>query len=144
MKPLEKWMRWTLLATAVYNTFGVLIFVPLLSVGRKLIGLPGAHPFYLWLVTIWIGSFGVLYVWVAVTARSDRAFVMIAAIGKFAFFSLMFIFWLRGDFPVVAPLVALEDARVEHFLTLPRECPQISQISRTPDLVLLWSNTSTS
>jgi hypothetical protein len=109
MKPMEKWMRWTLLATAVYNMFGVLVFIPLLSVGRKLIGLPDAHPFYLWLVTIWIGSFGLLYIWVAVTARSDRAFVMIAAIGKFAFWSLNFIFWLRGEFPGIAPIVASGD-----------------------------------
>jgi len=109
MKPLEKWMRWTLLATAVYNTFGVLIFIPLLSVGRRIVGLPDAHPFYLWLVTIWIGSFGVLYVWVAWTARPERAFLMIAAIGKFGFFCLMLIFWLRGDFPAVAPLVTSGD-----------------------------------
>ena len=109
MKPLEKWMRWTLLATAVYNMFGVFLFMPIVSVGRRLIGLPGAHPFYLWLVTIWIGSFGILYVWVAVTARSERAFVMIAAIGKFAFWSLMTIYWLRGEFPGVAPLVASGD-----------------------------------
>jgi CHASE2 domain-containing sensor protein len=109
MKPLEKWMRWTLLATAVYNAFGVLLFIPVLSIGRRLVGIPGAHPFYLWLVTIWIGSFGVLYVWVAVTARSDRAFIIIAAIGKFAFFCLMLTYWLAGDFPGVAPLVASGD-----------------------------------
>jgi uncharacterized YccA/Bax inhibitor family protein len=109
MKPLEKWMRWTLLATAVYNAFGALIFIPLISFGRKLIGLPDAHPFYLWLVTIWIGSFGVLYVWVAVTARPERAFLMIAAIGKFGLFCLMLIFWLKGDFPLAAPLVAAGD-----------------------------------
>jgi hypothetical protein len=109
MKLLEKWMRWTLISTAVYNMFGVLIFIPLISFGRKLIGLPDAHPFYLWLVTIWIGSFGALYIWVAWTARPERAFLMIAAIGKFAFWSLNFIFWLRGDFPAVAPLVASGD-----------------------------------
>ena len=109
MKPLEKWMRWTLLATAVYNIFGVLLFIPLLSVGRRIIGLPSPHPFYLWLITIWIASFGVLYVWLGVTGRSERAFLIIAAIGKFAFWSLMFIFWLAGDFPSVAPLVASGD-----------------------------------
>lgn len=109
MKPLPKWMRGTLVATAVYNVFGVLVFIPLLTIGRRLIGLPDAHPFYLWLVTIWIGSFGALYVWVAVTARPDRAFVMIAAIGKLAFWSLNFIFWLRGDFPLTAPVTASGD-----------------------------------
>jgi hypothetical protein len=109
MKLLPKWMRWTLVLTAIYNVFGVLIFCPLLSIGRRLIGLPDAHPFYLWLVTIWIGSFAVLYVWVALKRSSDRAFLIIAVIGKFAFWSLNFIFWLAGDFPVIAPVVALGD-----------------------------------
>jgi len=109
MKPLEKWMRWTLLVTAVYNAFGASIFIPFISLSRRLIGIPDAHPFYLWLATIWIGSFGALYVWVAVTARSERAFLIIAAIGKFGLFCLMLIFWLKGDFPIGAPLVATGD-----------------------------------
>ena len=109
MTVLPKWMRWTLLLTAVYNVFGVLLFFPLLSIGRRLIGLPEAHPFYLWLVTIWIGSFAVIYVWLAATRRPDRAFLIIAVTGKFAFWSLNFIFWLAGDFPVIAPVVALGD-----------------------------------
>lgn len=106
---LPKWMRWTLVLTAIYNVFGVLLFLPLLSLGRRLIGLPDAHPFYLWLVTIWIGSFAVVYVWLAVTRRPDRAFLVIAVTGKFAFWSLNVIFWLAGDFPMIAPVVALGD-----------------------------------
>ena len=102
-------MQWTLILTAIYNVFGVLLFIPLLSNGRRLIGLPGAHPFYLWLVTIWIGSFALLYVWLAVTRRPDRAFIIIAATGKFAFFSLNLIFWLAGDFPALAPIVSCGD-----------------------------------
>lgn len=109
MKPLERWMQWTLVLTAIYNVFGVLLFIPIFTFGRRLIGLPGAHPFYLWLVTIWIGSFAILYVWLAVSRRRDRAFIMIAAIGKFAFFSLNMIFWLTGDFPVIAPVVSCGD-----------------------------------
>lgn len=109
MRPLERWMQWTLLLTAIYNVFGVLLFVPVLRLGRRLIGLPDAHPFYLWLVTIWIGSFAILYVWLAAVRRRDRAFIAIAAIGKLAFFSLNAIFWLRGDFPVVAPVVSCGD-----------------------------------
>ena len=109
MKLLPRWMRCTLVLTAIYNVFGVLLFIPLLSIGRRLIGIPDAHPFYLWLVTIWIGSFGVLYVWVAVKKQSDRAFLMIAVIGKFAFWSLNFAFWLIGDFPGIAPVVASGD-----------------------------------
>lgn len=95
--------------TAIYNVFGVLLFFPLLSTGRRIIGLPDAHPFYLWLVTIWIGSFAVLYVWLAVTRQSNRALLIIAVTGKFAFWSLNLIFWLAGDFPVIAPLVASGD-----------------------------------
>jgi hypothetical protein len=109
MKPLPTWMRWTLIATAIYNVFGVLLFIPLLSIGRRLIGIPDAHPFYLWLVTIWIGSFAVLYVWAAAKQRSEKAFLIIAIVGKFAFWSLTLIFWLIGDFRVIAPIVASGD-----------------------------------
>ena len=109
MSVLPKWMRWTLVLTAIYNVFGVLLFFPLLTVGRRLIGLPDAHPFYLWLVTIWIGSFAVIYVWLAATKRPDRAFLIIAVTGKFAFWSLNVIFWLAGELPVIAPAVALGD-----------------------------------
>lgn len=106
---LPRWMRWTLFGTTIYNAFGVVVFIPLLTFGRTLIGIPGAHPFYLWLVTIWIGSFGVLYLWLGVTGRPDRAFLIIAAIGKFSFFSLMLSYWLAGDFPAIAPVVASGD-----------------------------------
>ena len=109
MKPLEKWMQWTLVLTAIYNGFGVLLFIPVLSLGRKLIGFPDAHPFYLWLVTIWIGSFAVLYVWLAATGRSDRAFIIVAATGKCAFFTLNLIFWLAGEFRALAPVVTCGD-----------------------------------
>jgi hypothetical protein len=102
-------MCWTLVLTAIYNVFGVLLFFPLLSFGRRLVGLPDAPPFYLWLVTIWIGSFAVMYVWLAATKRPDRAFLIIAVTGKFAFWSLNVIFWLAGKFPVIAPLVASGD-----------------------------------
>jgi hypothetical protein len=109
MKRLPKWMRGILLASAVYNAFGVLVFIPLLSIGRRLIGIPDAPGFYLWLVTIWIGSFGVLYCWLGATGRPDRAFLIIAATGKFAFWSLTVVYWWSGDFPAIAPLVASGD-----------------------------------
>ena len=102
-------MRWTLILTAIYNCFGVLLFIPVLSIGRRLTGIPAAHPFYLWLVTIWIGSFAVLYARLAITRHSDRSFLIVAIIGKFAFWSLTFLFWLAGDFRGIAPLVASGD-----------------------------------
>jgi hypothetical protein len=109
MKRLPNWMRGTLIATAIYNAFGVLLFIPVLSIGRRLIGITDAHPFYLWLVTISIGSFGGLYVWVAAKKRSETAFLIVAVIGKFAFWSLNLTFWLIGDFRVIAPIVASGD-----------------------------------
>lgn len=109
MKLLPKWMRWILLFSAIYNAFGVLVFIPLLSIGRTIIGIPAAPGFYLWLVTIWIGSFGVLYFWLSLTGRPDRAFFIIAAVGKFAFWSLTVAYWWFGDFPVITPLVASGD-----------------------------------
>jgi hypothetical protein len=109
MKRLPNWMRGTLIATAIYNVFGVLLFIPVLSIGRRLIGIPNAHPFYLWHVTILIGSFAVLYIWVAARKRSETAFLIIAVIGKFGFWSLNLIFWLTGDFRILAPIVASGD-----------------------------------
>ena len=109
MKLLPKWLRWILLASTVYNAFGVLVFMPLLSIGRRLIGIPDAPGFYLWLVTIWIGSFGVLYCWLGLTGRPDRAFFIIAAIGKFAFWSLTIVYWWFNGFPAIAPFVASGD-----------------------------------
>ena len=106
---LDKFTRAVLFASFFYNMIGVLVFFPGTTLGRRLIGFPEAHPFYLSLVSIWIGSFGVLYLWYARTGRSDRGFLLIALIGKFGFWGLTFVFWLIGDFPVIAPIVALGD-----------------------------------
>ena len=106
---LDKLTRLVLLASFIYNMFGALVFFPTIILGRRLLGLPVAHPFYLSLVTIWIGSFGILYLWLAITARDERGFLLIALIGKFAFWTLTFVFWLKGDFPSITPIVALGD-----------------------------------
>ena len=106
---LDKLTRAVLFASFFYNMIGVLVFFPSITLGRRLIGFPEAHPFYLSLVTIWIASFGILYLWYARTGRSDRGFLLIALIGKFGFWGLTFVFCLIGDFPVIAPIVALGD-----------------------------------
>ena len=108
-RTLDKLTRRVLLASFFYNMVGVLVFFPWLTLGRRLIGFPEAHFFYLSLVTIWIGSFGVLYLWLAITARDERGFLIIASIGKFAFWTLTVVFWLIGDFPIITPIVALGD-----------------------------------
>jgi hypothetical protein len=106
---LDKLTRAVLLGSFFYNLIGVLVFFPSITLGRRLIGFPEAHPFYLSLVSIWIGSFGVLYLRLARTGRDERGFLLIALIGKFAFWGLTFVFWLIGDFPVIAPIVAVGD-----------------------------------
>jgi uncharacterized membrane protein HdeD (DUF308 family) len=109
MQQLDKLTRGVLFASFFYNLFGVLVFFPTITLGRRLVGVPDAHAFYLCLVTIWIGSFGILYLWLAKTARPERGFLIIAAIGKFGFWTLTFAFWLAGEFPIVTPIVALGD-----------------------------------
>lgn len=106
---LDKLTRGVLLASFFYNMVGALVFFPTITIGRRLVGFPEAPLFYLSLVTIWIGSFGVLYLWLARTGRDERGFLIIAAIGKFAFWTLTVVFWLIGEFPVITPIVALGD-----------------------------------
>ena len=102
-------MRVALLATGAMNLCGCLMFVPPLTFARRLLGLPEPHPFYLWLLATWIGAFGIIYLWLGVTGRPDRAFLTIAAIGKLSFWGLLCIYWLAGEFPVAAPIASGAD-----------------------------------
>ena len=106
---LGPWMRRALLATALMNVFGALCFVPSITAGRELAGLPPAHPFYLWILAIWIGGFGLVYLWLGLTGSPDRAFLAIAAIGKLSFWALLLVYCLAGDLPALAPLLGLGD-----------------------------------
>ena len=106
---LPQWMRRALLATAAMNLFGAVSFLPAVRTGRELVGMPPTHPFYLWLLSIWVGAFGLVYLWLGLTGRPDRAFLTIGAIGKLSFWALLFAYWLAGDVPPAAPVAALGD-----------------------------------
>ncbi|MBL8168218.1 MAG: hypothetical protein JNJ50_08700 [Acidobacteria bacterium] len=110
MTNVPKWMRAALWATAVMNLLGAVTFVPQITLGREMMGLPAAgHPLYLWIIAEFIFVFGVAYGWCAWTARAPRVFVAVAAAGKLAFFVTMAACWLAGDLPMKAALGASGD-----------------------------------
>lgn len=108
-KPLEKWMRAALFATAAMNITGAITFVPGILTGRALLRLPESHPLYLWILSIWIFSFGACYLSMALTQRHDRTFIAIGAIGKLSFFGLMTVYALAGDIGGMAVGAAVGD-----------------------------------
>lgn len=108
-KPLENWMRYALLATALMNLGGAMMFVPAFTSLRTLLALPDPHPFFLWTLAIWIGVFGVCYFWMAVSQRRDRLFIATGAVGKLTFFGLLVAYSIAGDIPVLAAISGLPD-----------------------------------
>jgi hypothetical protein len=106
---MEKWFRITLFATAAMNILGAAGFVPANRPIREAFGLPDAPPFYLWVFAVWIFGFGICYLWMALKQSRERLFIVIGAIGKLSFFSLMLIFAIAGEFPLRAPLAVVGD-----------------------------------
>lgn len=106
---MEKWFRISLFATAAMNILGAASFIPANRPIRELFGLPDAPPFYLWILAVWIFGFGICYLWMALKQSCERLFIVIGAIGKLSFFSLMLIFALNGEIPLRAPLAVVGD-----------------------------------
>src|SRR6185369_9056467 len=65
-EPLEKWMRYALFVTGPVNFLGALIFMPPFASLRSQFTLPEPHPFYLWILSIWIFAFGCCYLYMAI------------------------------------------------------------------------------
>ncbi len=103
------WMRITLIATGVLNMPGAALFVPSFGQLRELNGLPAAHPLYLWIIAGWIFLFGLCYLWLGVTGRSERLFLVIGGAGKMVFVIVMFCFWQAGQIPPGAALGSTAD-----------------------------------
>jgi hypothetical protein len=104
-------MRVALGATAVANlaVAGSVFLLPGDGV-RQMVGLPPVgHPFDAATAGMFVGLFGVAYGWVAVTARDERLFLALAAIGKTAFVGLVLGLWIAGRLPDRAPLLASGD-----------------------------------
>ncbi len=100
---MTKLMKTVLLATAVMNMFGAVLFMPVFPFFREFFGLPNVtHPLYLWIISSWIFFFGLCYLWLAVTGRRERLFLTIAAAGKLSFAVLMITYWIDGEIPTLA------------------------------------------
>lgn len=103
-------MRITLIATGILNIPGAALFVPAFQSFRESNGLPSeSHPLYLWIIASWIFLFGLCYLWLGITGRNERLFLVIGGAGKLAFVFLMFAFWQAGQIPLNAALGSLAD-----------------------------------
>lgn len=107
---MNKLMRTALAAAGGMNLFGAVMFLPFFHYVRDFYGLPRAtHPLYLWIISIWIFSFGLCYLRLAVTGRRERLFLIIAAAGKLSFSILMIVYWAQGELPAQAAAGGLVD-----------------------------------
>lgn len=106
--PLLRAVRLSLFATAPMNALGALLFAPPLAPVRALFGLPEAHPFFLWLISLWVFSFGLGYLRMAMVGP-DRTFMMVGAGGKAIFALLVLVHVALGKLAPLAVLLALPD-----------------------------------
>src|SRR5213594_791904 len=110
MTPTPTWMRGTLFATAGMNILASAAFIPAAESLRALAGLPeGGHPLYLVTVGMFVLTFGLAYLWAAVTGHAERLFIAVAATGKLSVFGLLVWFWAVGALPIRAPVVGTGD-----------------------------------
>ena len=110
MIPLPTWMRRALFATAGMNILAAAAFIPAAKSLRAVAGLPEAgHPLYLLTVGMFILTFGLGYLWAAVTGRAERLFITLAALGKLSFFGLLVGCWAVGALPMRLPLLGTGD-----------------------------------
>lgn len=110
MIPLPTWMRAALFATAPMNFAGAIAFLPPAGALRDIGGLPDpGHPLYGTTISLFILTFGIGYLYAAITGRADRLFIAVAAAGKLSFFGLLTFFWLTGDLTIQSPLAGSGD-----------------------------------
>jgi hypothetical protein len=60
---------------------GAVCFAPPVTFARAMLGLPES-PFYGWLVSLWLFTFGLAYLRMAVLNQPDRTMMMVGALGK--------------------------------------------------------------
>jgi hypothetical protein len=107
---LPQWMRAALFATAVMNLAAAAAFRPAAAILRTTAGFPAdAPPIYLRTVALFVGLFGLGYLYTAVRGRDERLFIAIAAVGKLGFVALVGAGWAEGSLPLRAPVVAAPD-----------------------------------
>jgi hypothetical protein len=110
MATLPTWMRRALFATGIMNTGAALGFLPGARFARVAAGLPEDAPsVYLLTIAMFVGLFGVGYLWTAVSGRAERLFITIAAIGKLTFVTLVTTMWATGTLSARAPVAGSPD-----------------------------------
>lgn len=110
MEPkLGRTMRWLLVACGPMNLGGVAVFAPPFPQLRSLVGIPDAHPLYLWVLTAWLPLFGVAYFGMGWTGRADRTFLAVGAAGKATFAGILLALLGNGELSITAGLVGLPD-----------------------------------
>ncbi len=102
-------IRWLLMACGPMNLGGVATFAPPFPYLRNMVGLPDAHPLYLWVLTAWLPLFGIAYFWMGWTGKADRTFMAVGAAGKATFAVILLALWGNGGLPMTAGMVGLPD-----------------------------------
>lgn len=107
---MARWMSATLLAAGAMNMFGAALFMPAFRSLRQMAGLPAeSHPLYLWIIAGWIFLFGLCYLWLGISGRNERLFLVIGAAGKLTFVILLIIYSMMGQVPLVTAISSLPD-----------------------------------
>lgn len=104
-----QWMRVALLATGIMNVTVAFVFWPAGPFLRELLGFPDGSAIYRATMALLVLLFGVGYLRCASSSRPERLFVSLAAAGKTGFVLLVTGFWLAGELPWRAPLIASPD-----------------------------------
>jgi hypothetical protein len=105
----DRFMRGALLASAVFNLGGALVFAFPDSLGQ-VAGLPTPVPhIYTTLLAVFVMLFGVVYAWLSRQPIIDRPLVAFSALGKAAVFAAILVFWVLGDLSSRSVLAAIGD-----------------------------------
>lgn len=79
------------------------------SIGRiAALPAPGSR-FYSWLLALFVGLFGGVYLWLARRPRIDRPLVVVAIVGKLGVFAVALVCWRLGEIPGRAVVPAVGD-----------------------------------
>ena len=106
---LGRGMRCLLIGCGPMNVVGVACLAPPLSAGRRAVGLPEPHPFYLWVLAAWILAFGVAYFHQGWSGHANRAVLALGAWGKGVFAVLLVGLSATGELPPLAAAGAVPD-----------------------------------
>lgn len=97
------------MACGFINLNAVAVFAPAFPLLRDLIGIPEAHPLYLWVLTAWLPIFGIAYFWMGWKGAIDRTFLAVRAAGKATFALILLALWANGELSIIAGMAGLPD-----------------------------------